>query len=108
MVSGSLASVSNPEMLNGANLAALIRADGNAELIQFQDTALSLGVYTLTTLLRGRRGTEVFTGGHAVGDLFVLLGGDGVTRRPLGLDRLGDFITARSAAAVSPTRAPSS
>jgi hypothetical protein len=52
-------------MLNGANLAALIRADGNAELIQFQDIALSLGVYTLTTLLRGRRGTEVFTGGHA-------------------------------------------
>jgi hypothetical protein len=90
MVSGSLASVSNFEMLNGANLAALIRPDGNAELIQFQDSAVSLGVYTLNTLLRGRRGTEVFTGGHAVGDLFVLLDGDGVTRRPLGLDRLGD------------------
>jgi hypothetical protein len=89
MVSGSLASISNLEMLNGANLAALIRADGNAELIQFQDVALSDGVYTLTTLLRGRRGTEVFTGGHAVGDLFVMLGGAGVTRRPLGLDRLG-------------------
>ena len=43
MVSGSLASASNLEMLNGANLAALIRADGNAELIQFQDIALSLG-----------------------------------------------------------------
>jgi hypothetical protein len=41
MVSGSLASVSSLEMLNGANLAALIRADGNAELIQFQDVALS-------------------------------------------------------------------
>jgi hypothetical protein len=90
MVSGSLASVSNLAMLNGANLAALIRADGNAELIQFQDVGLSEGVYTLTTLLRGRRGTEVFTGGHAAGDLFVLLGGDGVTRRPLDLDRLGD------------------
>ena len=96
MVSGSLASVSNLEMLNGANLAALIRADGNAELIQFQDIALSEGVYTLTTLLRGRRGTEVFTGGHAVGDLFVLLGGDGVTRRPLGLDRLGDTLHYRA------------
>ena len=96
MVSGSLASVSNLEMLNGANLAALIRADGNAELIQFQDVALSEGVYTLTTLLRGRRGTEVFTGGHAVGDLFVLLDGDGVTRRPLGLDRLGDTLHYRA------------
>jgi hypothetical protein len=96
MVSGSLASVSNLEMLNGANLAALIRADGNAELIQFQDIALSEGVYTLTTLLRGRRGTEVFTGGHAVGDLFVLLDGDGVTRRPLALDRLGDTLHYRA------------
>jgi hypothetical protein len=92
MVSGSLASVSNLEMLNGANQAALIRADGNAELLQFQDIALSLGVYTLTTLLRGRRGTEVFAGDHAVGYLFVLLDGDGVTRRPLGLDRLGDTL----------------
>jgi hypothetical protein len=96
MVSGSLASVSSLEMLNGANLAALIRADGNAELIQFQDVALSEGVYTLTTLLRGRRGTEVFTGGHAVGDLFVLLGGDGVIRRPLSLDRLGDTLHYRA------------
>ena len=52
MVSGSPASVSNLEMLNGANLAALIRADGNAELIQFQDIRAE-GVYTLTTLLRG-------------------------------------------------------
>jgi hypothetical protein len=96
MVSGSLASVGNLEMLNGANLAALIRADGNAELIHFQDTALSEGVYTLTTLLRGRRGTEVFTGDHAVGDLFVRLDGDGVTRRPLGLDRLGDTLHYRA------------
>jgi hypothetical protein len=93
MVSGSLASVSNFEMLNGANLAALIRADGNAEL---QDIDLSQGVYTLTTLLRGRRGTEVFTGGHVVGDLFVLLDGAGVTRRPLGLHRLGDTLHYRA------------
>jgi hypothetical protein len=96
MVSGSLASVSNLEMLNGANLAALIRADGNAELIQFQDSALSEGVYTLTTLLRGRRGTEAFTGGHAVGDLFVMLDGDGVTRRPFSLDRVGDTLHYRA------------
>jgi hypothetical protein len=96
MVSGTLASVSNLEMLNGVNLAALIRADGNVELIQFQDAVLDEGVYTLTTLLRGRHGTEVFTGGHAVGDLFVLLLGDGVTRRPLGLDRLGDTLHYRA------------
>ena len=97
MVSGSLASVSSLEMLNGANLAALIRADGNAELMQFQEIAHYLGVYTLTTLLRGRRGTEVFTGGHAVGDLFVvLLTGEGVERRPLPLDRIGDTLSYRA------------
>jgi hypothetical protein len=38
----------------------------------------------------------VFTGGHAVGDLFVLQGGDAVTRRPLGLDRLGDTLYYRA------------
>jgi hypothetical protein len=35
MVSGSLASVSSLEMLNGANLVALVRADGNAEPFGF-------------------------------------------------------------------------
>ena len=98
-------------MLNGADLAALIRADGNAELIQFQDSELSLGVYTLTTLLRGRRGTEVFTGGHAVGDLFVLLTGEGMTA-PAAADWIASRTlcsTVRSVAAVSSgMRAPRS
>jgi hypothetical protein len=53
-------------------------------------------VYTLTTLLRGRRGTELFTGGHAVGDLFVLLTGEGVQRRPLPLSRIGDTLHYRA------------
>ena len=87
MVSGALASVTALDMLNGANRAALIGADGVAEIIQFQDAVLEDGVYTLTNLLRGRRGTEVFTGGHAAGDLFVLL--DSVSRRGLPLSRIG-------------------
>jgi hypothetical protein len=87
MVSGALSSVTALEMLNGANRAALIRPGGVAEIIQFQDAMLEGGVYTLTNLLRGRRGTELFTGGHAAGDLFVLL--DGVSRRGLPLTRIG-------------------
>ena len=87
MVSGALSPVTTLEMLNGANRAALIRSDGVAEIIQFQDVVLQNGVYTLTNLLRGRRGTEVFTGGHAAGNLFVLLGG--VSRRGLPLSRIG-------------------
>jgi Putative phage tail protein len=87
MVSGELSSVTGLEMLNGANRAALIRPGGVAEIIQFQDVVLQNGVYTLTNLLHGRRGTEVFTGGHAAGDLFVLL--DSVSRRGLPLSRIG-------------------
>jgi hypothetical protein len=87
IVSGALSSVTALEMLNGANRAALIRPGGVAEIIQFQDAMLEGGVYTLTNLLRGRRGTELFTGGHAAGDLFVLL--DGVSRRGLPLTRIG-------------------
>jgi hypothetical protein len=92
MVSGALASVSNLEMLNGGNLAALIRSDGLVEYIRFQDAVLEAGVYHLTTLLRGQRGTEGATSGHAVGDVFIPLEGDGVIRRPLALDRVGDTL----------------
>jgi hypothetical protein len=90
MVSGEPFPVTALEMLNGANRAALIRSDGVAEIIQFQDVVLQNRVYTLTNLLRGRRGTEVFTGGHAAGDLFVLL--DGVSRRGLPLSRIGETL----------------
>jgi hypothetical protein len=38
----------------------------------------------------------MFTAGHAVGDLFVLLDGEGVTRRPLAFDRLGDTLHYRA------------
>ena len=89
-VSGALSPVSALDMLNGANRAALIRLGGVAEIIQFQDVVLQNGVYALTDLLRGRRGTEVFTGGHAAGDLFVLLGG--VSRRGLPLSRIGQTL----------------
>jgi hypothetical protein len=56
-------------MLNGAN-AALI----GSEIIQFQTaTENSDGSYTLSTLLRGRLGTEWACGTHTVGETFVIL-----------------------------------
>ena len=42
MVSGELSPVTALEMLNGANRAALIRSDGVAEIIQFQDVVLQM------------------------------------------------------------------
>jgi hypothetical protein len=56
-------------VLNGAN-AALV---GN-EIIQFRSAVLEAdGSYTLSGLLRGRRGTEWAIAGHGAGERFVLL-----------------------------------
>jgi len=69
-----LDSITSTEMLNGGNAAAIISADGRVEIFQFQTASLNTdGSYTLSVLLRGRRGTESFTGIHAVGDIFLLL-----------------------------------
>jgi hypothetical protein len=69
LTSGSLASVSELAVLNGAN-AALI---GN-ELIQFENAQLiGENTYKLTKLLRGRQGTEWAIGTHAAGERFIVL-----------------------------------
>ena len=72
---GSLSSVTQLQMVNGSNAAAIIPTDGSdPEIIQFRDVAQNAdGSYTLSGLLRGRRGTEVNTGNHSAGDTFVLL-----------------------------------
>ena len=81
----SLTSATQLEMVNGANAAALIRSDGNPEIFQFRDVTVNPdGSRTLSGLLRGRRGTEVFTGDHSAGDLFLLL--DTQTGSSLQLD----------------------
>ena len=71
--SGSLYSVSELSMLNGANHFAY-GAHGRWEIIAAQNCMLeSDGSYTLYDLLRGRQGTEWASGLHAVGDKIVLL-----------------------------------
>jgi hypothetical protein len=60
-------------VLNGANAAALASGDG-WEILQYKRATLNDdGSYTLSGLLRGRKGTEWAMGGHAVGDRFVVL-----------------------------------
>ena len=69
-----LESVTQLQMLNGANAALLLTSDGKPEIIQFRDVAVNVdGTVTLSGLLRGRRGTDVFCGDHKTGDLFVFL-----------------------------------
>lgn len=74
---GEVESATALEVLNWANLAALIGADGTAELIQFRDATLLGGnAYRLSGLLRGRRGTEDLIATRAAGDAFVLVDDD--------------------------------
>lgn len=69
-----LTSVSEAEMLAGANYCALVSSNGDVELLNFQTAVVQDdGSYLLSGLLRGRRGTEWTTGGHAVGDTFLML-----------------------------------
>lgn len=60
LYSGALASAAQADVLAGRiNALAIENTDGDWEIFQFCDVALvSAGVYNLTTLLRGRLGTE--------------------------------------------------
>ena len=73
LVSGDLESITELAMLNGGNRAAIV-SDSGTEIIQFQNAVLQDdGSYLLSRLIRGRRGTEPFSGAYEVGTTFVLL-----------------------------------
>ena len=69
LLQGTLASCTEAALLNGANVARL-----GTEILQFRTaTLVGQGLYELSDLLRGRRGTESATASHGVGEAFVLL-----------------------------------
>lgn len=71
MVKGTLQTDTELNVLNGSN-ALLIGSASGWEVAQFRDDRIEIdGTHTLSTLLRGRRGTEINCGAHAVGDLVV-------------------------------------
>jgi hypothetical protein len=82
---GTLSSITRDALLNGiANLMLV-----GSEVIQFRTaTLVSAGIYTLTGLLRGRRGTEWATATHAADEAVVLLDA-AVKRVPLSNADLG-------------------
>lgn len=85
-----LESVTHEAMLNGANAALLLKANGEPEVLQFRDAVLQAdGSYLLSGLLRGRRGTDIYTTGHQVGETFVLLEASSVEMLSLALGDLG-------------------
>lgn len=61
-------------VLAGANALAVIKANGETEVLQFMTaTFINPQTVVLSGLLRGRRGTEPYTTGHEVGEQVVLL-----------------------------------
>lgn len=97
---GSLASVSDTVLLNGANAAAVRRADGAWEVLQFANAELvGTNIYELNRLLRGREGSEWAMGDPTPeGSPFVLLDRH-VVPVARGLNMLGRTVTLRIVAA---------
>ncbi len=85
-----LESVTQAAMLDGADASLVLKANGGPDVFQLRDVTLNLdGSFTLTDLLRGRRGTDVFVDGHAAGEVFVLLDTDDVETFAVPLGELG-------------------
>lgn len=73
LIGGALTSVTDLEAMAGSNTAA-IGAHGRWELVSFATATLNGdGTYTLSRLIRGRKGSEWAVGTHVAGDAFVLL-----------------------------------
>mgnify|MGYP000866931516 FL=1 len=76
LISGTLESRQEMDVLNGANLCII----GN-ELVQYRSAVLiAEDTYRLSGLLRGRFGTEHYIGAHAPGERFVLIHADSVEK----------------------------
>lgn len=87
---GQPESVTFEALLAGANAAAIGR-HGRWEVVQFQTaTQVSTTRWHLTTLLRGRRGTEWVMGTGEIGDTFVLLNPDTLARLPVLNELIGE------------------
>lgn len=74
--SDSLETVTDLNIANQENAAVIFKADGTLEYIQYRDvTPLGGSIFRLSTLVRGRRGTEVMAdGGHKAGATIAFLG----------------------------------
>lgn len=89
LLSGSLSSITEAQMLTGLNWCAY-GVDGRWELLRFTTATLNAdGSYTLTGLLRGCRGTEWTTGLHTDGDWFVFLDDSDVAVVGADINNLG-------------------
>ena len=100
LLGGALASASDNQVLNGANAAAVRRADGAWEVLQFANAELvGERTYELTRFLRGQMGSEwAMDASLPAGARFVLLDRH-VVPLARGLDTLGRAMQLRIVAA---------
>ena len=94
---GTLASATRDEVLNSQEVNACLIG---SELVQFRvATLVETGVYTLSGLLRGRRGTEAAQTTHTVDERFVVLSDAGLRFVPLDSGDLGKLRYYKAASA---------
>lgn len=100
-----LASITRAVWLSRGNAAALVRADGTAEIVQFREAVETTpGTWELRGLLRGRLNSGASA--HAVGATFVLLEAALLVQAPS--ERLATTLTHRAySAGNDPTTAVS-
>ena len=88
-----LEAISREVWLARGNAAAIVRADGTAEIVQFRNAVeTSPGVWALSGLQRGRLNSGASA--HAIGATFVLL--DGSLFVQTGSERLASTLTHRA------------
>lgn len=88
MLQGTLSSDTDINVLNGSNMLVVGNPAGY-EVIQFANAALNAdGSYTISRLLRGRRGTEVSCGAHTSADTVIVVNPLNVLREQVGLSGL--------------------
>ena len=77
LVSGSLSSVTQSQLIQQGANALLV----GSEVIQFETATQNTdGSWTVSNLLRGRRGTDSFMGSHSANETVVVLGSTGLVR----------------------------
>ena len=82
---GQLSSITDDQLLSGGNLALL-----GKELFQFRDAVLEAnGTYTLSHLVRGRKGTEQHTATHSAIEEFTFITEETIQRVIQDIDAIG-------------------
>lgn len=75
-----LSSCTEEEALQGNINAVAIGVNGRFEICNFVNAVLTgPNEYTISNFLRGRIGTEIFTGDHTSGEIFAMLSADDLT-----------------------------